>query len=243
MRVKDVSLSTPLENILFDDVLLSIAEAQESGEALRFWESQEVFVVLGRIGKPDEDVKIDPVLTDNIKMLRRSSGGGTVLQGRGCLNYTLVLSKERREIADLKRSYQYILGKIIHALASLNVQCNYFPISDIALTENKKKISGNAQKRGRRFIMHHGTLLIDFNLMLMEKYLTLPRDIPEYRKCRSHTDFIANLNVLRDDLKESIQGVFHASEIVTTLDEREQNMLGHLIKTRGEEVIVKTVRE
>ena len=49
MILKDITLSTPEENIVYDEVLLSLAEQGQEGESLRFWESSSLFVVLGRI--------------------------------------------------------------------------------------------------------------------------------------------------------------------------------------------------
>ena len=133
MLLKDISLSSPEENILYDEVLLHLAEKGEAGEVMRFWESPEMFVVLGRIGKEQDDVKIDAVRRDDIPVLRRASGGGTVLQGKGCLNYALVLSKEDRKIMDLHKSYEYILGNVVKALKQLGVEAGFCPISDLAL--------------------------------------------------------------------------------------------------------------
>ena len=61
MILKDISLKTPKENILYDEVLLHLAEQTQGNEVLRFWESPEHFVVLGRICKEREDIKIDDV--------------------------------------------------------------------------------------------------------------------------------------------------------------------------------------
>ena len=78
-----------LLNIDFDEVLLSLAEKHSRGEYLRFWEPSKVFIVLGRIGRAEIDVNLTHVQEDHIPVLRRSSGGGTVLQGPGCLNYNI----------------------------------------------------------------------------------------------------------------------------------------------------------
>ena len=104
MQLRDISFSSPTENILFDEVLWRLAEKDEGGEFLRFWESSEVFIVLGRAGQAQEDVNLVAAQKDNIPVLRRSSGGGTVVQGPGCLNYTLILSKQKRPVLnDLRR--------------------------------------------------------------------------------------------------------------------------------------------
>ena len=230
MLLKDISLPTPQENILYDNVLLELAEHAEAGEALRFWESQELFIVLGRIGNPDVDLRVEKVLADRIPVLRRSSGGGTVMQGKGCLNYTLVLSKERPEIPDLRRSYQFILGHVVAALKNLDIDAVCRPLSDIALAKNNKKISGNAQKRSKRFILHHGTLLYQFDLKKIADYLTMPKDVPQYRQSRSHQDFVANLSISAEDLKKEIAKIFQISRKADTLSKEETACLQHFLK-------------
>ncbi|MDO8580218.1 MAG: lipoate--protein ligase family protein, partial [Candidatus Omnitrophota bacterium] len=170
MILKDISFPSPQENILFDEVLLALAEKGGTDEILRFWESPSYFVVLGRISKPQDDLNIAEVARHQIPVVRRSSGGGTVLQGKGCLNYSLILSKDKNpQLADLKKSYQVILQQIITAFKKLDVEAQYFPISDIAIAHTQKKFSGNAQKRAKHFILHHGTILYAFDLNLIER--------------------------------------------------------------------------
>lgn len=233
MILKDISLQTPQENILYDDVLLHLAEQGQQGEVLRFWESRQYFIVLGRVSKEQDDIKFDEVDKDHIPILRRSSGGGTVLQGKGCLNYSLVLSKGRDpRIADLRKSYQVILNKVIESLRQLGVDSKFCPTSDIALIANNKKISGNAQKRSKKFILHHGTILYDFDLEKIKQYLTMPKDIPEYRQGRSHLDFIANIPSSANKIKDAFKQIFKVVAQENCLNEKEQDCLKLFLNTK-----------
>ena len=236
MLLKDVSFDDPLKNLVYDDVLLRLAEEGAAGEVLRFWESPVHFVVLGLAGNVDEDVDLEAVKRDRIAVLRRSSGGGTVLQGPGSLNYSLILSKEiHPEVADLKKSYAYILNNICRALESLGISAVFLPISDIALTQDRKKISGNAQKRGKKYILHHGTILYNLDIPLASRYLRMPKNVPEYREGRSHAEFIANISVPCSDIKSAIRQVFGAKEM-EQISDAEQQLLDQLI--RGSEKII-----
>ncbi len=229
----DISFPTPQENILFDEALLALAEKGKQPETLRFWESENFFVVLGRICKYDEDIKDENVRKDNILVVRRSSGGGTVVQGKGCLNYSLILSKEQNpQIFDLKKSYQFILGKIISALEILGVQATFEPISDLAFTVSRKKFSGNAQKRGKKFILHHGTLLYDFDTQKIERYLNIPPAVPEYRQGRSHLEFVDNLPLAREPLKKALKKIFNVDREFYSLTVLQQQSLNHLLNSK-----------
>ncbi|MBF0504722.1 MAG: lipoate--protein ligase family protein [Candidatus Omnitrophica bacterium] len=213
MQRRDISFPTPAENIAFDEVLLHLAEKNEGCEFLRFWESSKIFIVLGRIGQQESEVNAIMAQRDNIPVLRRSSGGGTVVQGPGCLNYTLVLSKQKHPVLnDLRKSYQWISAKIIEALRGAGVESYFRPTSDLATGPGEKKFSGNAQRRGRQYILHHGTILYNFDLTLISRYLNMPTDIPEYRKYRAHTDFVTNIPLDPGRFKTHLAQIFDASE-------------------------------
>ena len=57
------------------------------------------------------------------------------------------------------------------------------------------KFSGNAQRRRRRFLIFHGSFLLHLDISLLEKALPLPSREPDYRADRSHTDFLMNLKL------------------------------------------------
>lgn len=208
MRLRDLSFPNPEDNINCDEALFRLADKSGDIEYLRFWESPVYFIVLGRIGSEADDVA-DLAKLQGIPVLRRSSGGGTVVQGPGCLNYTLVLSKVNRPILnDLRASYEWISNKVIEALDSLGVKARFHPISDIALAGSDCKFSGNAQRRGKTHILHHGTILYDFDLDLISKYLKMPKDIPEYRKARIHKDFVSNIQIDPALFKKALSAAF-----------------------------------
>jgi lipoate---protein ligase len=214
MKLRDISFPTPQENIAFDDVLLNLAEKHEAGEYLRFWESSQIFIVLGRIGRAEIDVHTPHTQKDSVPVLRRSSGGGTVLQGPGCLNYTLVLSKqEHPQLNDLRKSYEWISAKIMEALRQSGCEAYFRPISDMATGPQEKKFSGNAQRRAKHYVLHHGTILYNFDLSLISRYLNMPQDIPEYRKHRPHTDFVTNIPLDPRVFKDHLAQNFHAAAL------------------------------
>lgn len=233
MILKDISFSTPQENIIFDEVLFRLAEQGRIGETLRFWESLSTFIVLGRISNPQEDLYLEKVVEDGIMVLRRQSGGGTVVQGKGCLNFSLVLAKDRDPVLyDLRKSYVYILEKIIMALQCLGCESVFRPISDLALVQGERKFSGNAQRRGRKFILHHGTILYNFDIKLIEKYLRLPKDVPEYRRERPHSEFVVNLNLPAVQIKEAMQKMYKIQGQEDRLTEQEKDLMRGALKTK-----------
>ena len=167
MEIKDISFQAPEDNLIFDEMLLGSAEDGSAGEALRFWESPVYFVVLGRTSGRAEDVNEGAVEKDGVRILRRVSAGGTVLQGPGCLNYSMALSYDRGPgMRNIKSSYEAVLGYVISALRALGITAKWEPVSDLSC--EGKKFSGNAQARRRKYFLHHGTILYGFSVPLIE---------------------------------------------------------------------------
>jgi lipoate---protein ligase len=209
MTVENLSFPDPQANLNYDEELLRRAEKGGGGECLRFWESPVPFVVLGRTGIIEDDVELAATKQDDVPVLRRSSGGGTVLQGPGCLNFAVVLAMKRHsDLVSIHRSYAFILNKVILAVKKLGIEPEFRPVSDLVLMPTEKKFSGNAQRRGRKFILHHGTILYDLDLPLMDRYLKMPKKMPDYRAHRPHTDFVSNIPADPQQFREALQKEF-----------------------------------
>jgi lipoate---protein ligase len=191
MRLLDLTLPDAAANLALDEALLLAAEKGDSPEVLRFWELPTLAVVLGSSGSVAIDVNVEACEADGVPILRRASGGGTVLLGSGCLCFSLVLNYDRApELDDIRASNRYVLGRVRNALrpiAGVELEGS----SDLAIAGTK--ISGNAQQRKRTHFLHHGTLLCGFDLSLIAKYLNAPEREPEYRRNRPHAEFVTNL--------------------------------------------------
>jgi lipoate---protein ligase len=210
MEFLDLTLPTAVENLALDEALLLKFESADNGqELLRLWEPEGYSVVLGISGKMEKEVHVDQCEHADIPVLRRSSGGGTVVLGPGCLNYSLILSyEERPDCLDLTVSYRTVMSKIAQALGH---EVLVLGISDLA--RETMKFSGNAQRRLQRYFLHHGTLLYDFNLEIIEELLKHPAKQPDYREQRRHRDFVGNLGLDQNTIKERLKNAFSASHV------------------------------
>src|SRR4051812_48986457 len=102
MYFLDMTLPLLGQNLALDEALLLDAEA-DGPEVLRLWHWPTHAVVLGAAGRIADDIDVEACQTDGVPIARRSSGGGTVLLGGGCLVYSLVLRFDRDPaLADLQ---------------------------------------------------------------------------------------------------------------------------------------------
>jgi lipoate---protein ligase len=204
MKLCDLTLGTPEENLACDEVLLDLCEAGGSDELLRLWALPQYFVVLGYANKSSTEVNLPFCRQYGIPVLRRCTGGGTVLQGPGVLNYSLILRTDgSRPCHSIPATNKFILERHRDALAALAcAPVEWRGQTDLAI--GGLKFAGNAQRRRRHFLLFHGSFLLRLDMSLVEKALPLPSRQPDYRVHRSHADFLINLNVPPDTIKAAL---------------------------------------
>jgi len=68
------------------------------------------------------------------------------------------------------------------------------------------------QKRGKNYLLFHGTFLINFDLSTINKYLSSPSRQPTYRKNRAHNEFLVSINCSREKIKDALRQSWNAQE-------------------------------
>jgi len=212
MRYLDLTLATPAENLALDEALLEEAEASpEPLETLRLWEPPGAMVVVGRSSAIADEVLVDACRRDGIPILRRASGGAAVVIGPGCLMYAVVLSlRLRPALRAVSQAHRFVLGTLAGALRELAPEVRCRGISDLVLGE--RKFSGNSLRLKRENLVYHGTILYDFALEWIDRYLAMPPREPDYRNGRPHRQFVANLPVPAAAIREAIRAAWSATD-------------------------------
>lgn len=234
MHFLDLTLPTPAENLACDEALLDAAENGTGGEVLRFWESPHLFVVLGYSNHIDAEVNLDACVARGVPVLRRCSGGGTVVQGPGCLNYALILRiPNEGPLANVTGTNDYIMRHHAEALSRLlHIKAEVRGITDLVIGD--KKFSGNAQRRKRHYLLFHGTFLTEFNLALIEQLLHPPARQPDYRANRSHHNFVTNLTASSGTIKTILRSCWKPADSLTSIPIKEIHDLTSHRYTRPE---------
>lgn len=234
MKYLDLSFADPRRNLACDEALGDNFEAADGGEVLRLWEPAGYFVVVGYSNRVTAEVNVAACEERGIPILRRFSGGGAVLQGPGCLNYTLVLRNERAaSLSDIGQSYSRALDRhrqVCAGLTSERVQIQ--GTSDLAIAG--WKFSGNSQHRKQRYTVFHGTFLLNFDLSLIEVCLPLPSRQPAYRQGRAHESFLRNLCIDPARVKQALMETWHADDPYDRVPDERIEALMEGRYTRGE---------
>jgi lipoate-protein ligase A len=207
------TLPEPGQNVACDEALLALCDAA-SVESLRIWESPVPAVVMGRSGLEEREVDTDACRRLGVPVVRRRSGGGTVLVGPGCLCWAVVISQVRlsASFAGVREAFDLVLDRIVAALAPLAPPVSQplarAGISDLAIGD--RKVSGSAQRRSARSVLVHGTVLYDLDLALVGRLLRPPVREPAYRSGRSHVEFLANLPASRAAIQSALCAAWRA---------------------------------
>ncbi|NJN69077.1 MAG: lipoate--protein ligase family protein [Nitrospira sp.] len=214
LRLLDLTLPLPVENLALDEALLEELDERGGDPVLRFWESDRHFVVLGRASCVADDVDLMACHEDGLPILRRVSGGGTVLQGPGCLSYALVLPLDwHPDLANIRTTNRFILERIATVLRRWEPTTVFRGISDLAIGD--RKISGNAQRRTGKALLFHGTILHGMGADLVARYLKHPSRQPDYRSDRPHQAFLGTINAPPQAIKHAIAAAWNAETMDT----------------------------
>lgn len=219
MKYLDLTLPTPAENLACDEALLDFCEESGGADILRVWEPTEYFVVVGYANKVDVEVNREICRAKRVPILRRCSGGGAVVQGPGCLNYSLVLNfSDNSSLQTITQANQFVMERQRQLLQThLGIKIDIEGHTDLAIAGIK--FSGNAQRRKKNYLLFHGTFLLQFEISHITELLKMPSKQPAYRENRSHESFLTNLNCPIDELKRLLRCGWDVSSEIESISD------------------------
>ncbi len=204
-RVIEWSAEDPAMNLAVEEALLQPFIKHEGQRPLiRLWHNIEWCIVLGRSEAISARVHMAQAQSAGVKVYRRVSGGGTVLQGPGNLNLSFFLPFElHSDLQGIRSSACWISSWVARALQkTLASGIRVRGSGDLCLGDYK--ISGCAQARKRHGMLHHLTLLEDMNIERIDELLLHPDRQPDYRENRKHKDFVTSIKTATDSYDRKV---------------------------------------
>jgi len=144
-------------NLALEEFLLK----QKSEDFFFLWRSEPV-AVIGKHQNPYKELDYMYTVENGIKVARRLSGGGTVYQDLGNVNFTIIKNTDEGKQINLKQHSK----PIFDALRAMGLAVEYSKRNDLLI--EGKKFSGNAEHVYKNRVLHHGTLLFDSDLEVLE---------------------------------------------------------------------------
>src|SRR6056297_1386937 len=134
------------------------ANPLEDLEWLRLWTFDRPVLVLGRSSKVASEVSAEACESAGVPVLRRCSGGASIVGGPGCLMYSVVLSLDRRPaVRKIDEAHRWVMGRLLAAVTRQLPGATWQGTCD--LVWEGRKFSGNSLRLARRHLLYHGTIL------------------------------------------------------------------------------------
>ena len=193
VRLRGVGI---LEQLVIEEVLLRKSASNylilNSGIS-----PKDAAIVLGFSGKITELVNVDHLMKNPIHLVRRYTGGGTVVVDQSTLFATFIMNaKDVQNVSPYPREImtwsERVYKPVFDRLVAQPTGANTFSLRENDYVLGDKKIGGNAQTITKDRWVHHTSFLWNFDPEMM-KYLQLPKKMPEYRHRRDHGAFLTTL--------------------------------------------------
>jgi len=170
--IADDGRREPRHNLAVDEALARTAGPEP---VLRLWRNDRC-VVVGRFQLADAEVDRGAADRLGVPVFRRFTGGGAVYHDPGNLNVSLVASRddpiiEGRFGGGLQRLYGAMLEPLAAAVRTLGVRAEP---ARRGLVVGGRKLGGIAAWVGGRSVLLHATLLIDADLVTLDRVLAGP---------------------------------------------------------------------
>ena len=218
----------PYLNLAFEHYLFSNVKSND--RILYLWRNSQT-VVIGKFQNPWSECNVEKMAEDDIKLMRRYSGGGAVFQDLGNLCFTLISGSDY----DVEEQKSKNNDFIISALNKFNITALASGRNDILV--NERKISGAAFQIQQGNLMHHGTLLVNSDLDRLQLYLKPSKDKLETKGIKSVRSRVANLQefnhlltveALIEQLRITYTEYFSEFDSIGYIDERILNSKSEL---------------
>ncbi len=203
----------PYFNLALEEYFVKKKDLQD--DLLILWQNEPVIVV-GKHQNTYEELNLDYAHKNNIKVVRRLSGGGAVYHDLGNLNYTII----KNDGLSYKNDFRFFALPVVACLKKIGIEASFNGRNDILI--DGKKFSGNAQYFYKNKVLHHGTLLFSSDLTVLSKALQVKKEKFESKGIKSVRNRVTNIS---DYLKEKISlEDFRKALIISMFDEDEINV-------------------
>jgi len=167
-RLIDLPSYDPFLNLSMEEAIFRSVSEGKSSNTIRFW-CNSPCVIVGYSQHVMHEVEVDICKKMKIAIVRRFTGGGTVYQDLGNINFSFIIHKNHRLFSSsIMKTYEVVARGFIKGLELLGLRTD---LSANEILFEGKKISGMAGANRFRACIRHGTLLVDSDLNVMKKVL------------------------------------------------------------------------
>ena len=172
----------PFFNLAIEELLL-----KNSKEEYLILGVNNQSVIIGKHQVAHREINTPFVIENQIPVIRRISGGGTVFHDSGNLNFSFIRQSESGRQVDFRKYTQPVIDFLLY----LGVGAGFVGKNDLKV--NGLKVSGNAEHIHGNRVLHHGTLLFSASLDILRNSLRKDTSCYTSRSVGSNPSSVINL--------------------------------------------------
>ena len=211
--IDNKGITDPQINLAIEEYVLRTMDIEEDSFLLFY--INEPSIIIGKNQNTIEEIDTDFVEANDIKVVRRLSGGGAVYHDLGNLNYSFITKDDGESF----RNFKKFTEPVVQALAKLGVKAELIGRNDL-LVEGRK-ISGNAQFSTQGRMFSHGTLMFDTEIDTVVSALKVRKDKIESKGIKSIRSRVANIS---EFLEEPMEIEQLRLEVLKSIFDGEENI-------------------
>ena len=196
------------------------------------WQNENSIIV-GKNQNTLSEINYDYVKENNIKVVRRLSGGGAVFHDLGNINFTFISCNDN-SFSDFKK----FTMPIVEALKELNVHAEFSGRNDLLI--DGQKFSGNAQYNYKNKVMHHGTLLFSSEINDLSNALKVKPSKFQGKSVKSVKSRVTNIS---SHLDKKMTVLEFKDYLMDFINKRDKNSHFYELNDKDVESINKLVEE
>lgn len=196
------------------------------------WQNENSIIV-GKNQNTLSEINYDYVKENNIKVVRRLSGGGAVFHDLGNINFTFISCNDN-SFSDFKK----FTMPIVEALKELNVHAEFSGRNDLLI--DGQKFSGNAQYNYKNKVMHHGTLLFSSKINDLSNALKVKPSKFQGKSVKSVKSRVTNIS---SHLDKKMTVLEFKDYLMDFINKRDKNSHFYELNDKDVESINKLVEE
>lgn len=168
-------------------------------------------IIVGKHQNTLSEINIDYVKENDIKVVRRLSGGGAVFHDLGNINFTFIMNGKDEQLIDFRKYTKPIL----EVMQNLGIDARFEGRND--LTIGGRKFSGNAEHVFKKRILHHGTLLFASEMADLSHALNVNPLKFKDKAVKSNRSRVTNIS---EHLNEPMEVLEFANRIMNHIKEK-----------------------
>ena len=232
-------------NMALDEAILRSVINKEVPYTIRFYKWSPSTVSIGQNQSLTSEVDLDFIKQKGFNVVRRITGGGAVFHDEFReITYSIVCPLDFLENLGAKsvmEQFEIIEMGIITGLRFYGLTPEKGIIHCPAIFLDGKKFSGNAQVRKKRYVLQHGTILLELDPDLMYSALKAPHNVSKsrmvksvYSKCVGIKEHLESYNEesFLSSLKKGFENTLGIKSKEISFTESELKLANELIETK-----------